>query len=117
MLLFITSSLIWGSTWISIKFQLGIVDPMVSVTYRFFIAAFILIIFSLLTSRKLKYSLKEHLLMALLGFLLFGINYWLVYVAELTLPSGLVAVVFTSIIFFNIINGAIVLKTKIQIYG
>jgi len=64
----------------------------------------------------MRYSLKEHLYMALLGFLLFGINYWLVYVAELTLPSGLVAVVFTSIIFFNIINGAIFLKAKIRIY-
>jgi drug/metabolite transporter (DMT)-like permease len=54
--------------------------------------------------------------MALLGSLLFGMNYWLVYVAELTLPSGLVAVVFTSIIFLNIINGAIFLKAKIRLY-
>jgi len=54
--------------------------------------------------------------MALLGFFLFGINYWLVYVAELTLPSGLVAVVFSSLIFLNIINGAIILKAKIRLY-
>ena len=54
--------------------------------------------------------------MALLGFFLFGINYWLVYMAELTLPSGLVAVVFSSIIFLNIINGAIILKIKIRLY-
>ncbi len=54
--------------------------------------------------------------MALLGFLLFGINYWLVYVAELTLPSGLVAVVFSSIIFLNIVNAAIFLKAKIRPY-
>ena len=54
--------------------------------------------------------------MALLGFLLFGINYWLVYVSELYLPSGLVAVVFSSIIFLNIINGAIFLKSPIRGY-
>ena len=54
--------------------------------------------------------------MALLGILLFGINYWLVYVAELTLPSGLVAVVFSSIIFLNIVNSAIFLKAKIRPY-
>jgi drug/metabolite transporter (DMT)-like permease len=54
--------------------------------------------------------------MALLGILLFGINYWLVYLAELNLPSGLVAVVFTSIIFLNIINGAIFLRSKIRLY-
>jgi drug/metabolite transporter (DMT)-like permease len=54
--------------------------------------------------------------MVLLGILLFGVNYWLVYVAEIHLPSGLVAVVFTSIIFLNIINGAIFLRSKIRLY-
>jgi drug/metabolite transporter (DMT)-like permease len=54
--------------------------------------------------------------MALLGILLFGTNYWLVYLAEIHLPSGLVAVVFSSIIFLNIINGALFLKSKIRIY-
>jgi drug/metabolite transporter (DMT)-like permease len=54
--------------------------------------------------------------MALLGILLFGINYWLVYLAEIHLPSGLVAIVFSSIIFLNIINGAIFLRSKIRFY-
>ncbi len=53
--------------------------------------------------------------MALLGTLLFGINYWLVYLAEIHLKSGLVAVVFSTIVFLNIINGAIFLKSKIRI--
>ena len=99
-----------------IKFQLGVVDPLVSVIYRFFLAAFILLIYSKISSLNLKYSAKEHGYMALLGFLLFGINYWLVYVAELSLTSGLVAVVFSSIIFLNIINGAIFLKSPIRAY-
>ena len=54
--------------------------------------------------------------MVLLGVLLFGVNYWLVYLAEIHLPSGLVAVVFTSIIFLNIINGAVFLGSKIRPY-
>ena len=53
--------------------------------------------------------------MALLGLLLFGINYWLVYLAEVHLTSGLVAIVFSSIIFLNILNGAIFLKSKIRL--
>ncbi len=52
--------------------------------------------------------------MALQGFLLFGINYWLVYLAELHLPSGLVAVIFSTLIFMNILNGAIILKSSIR---
>ncbi len=33
-LLYAVTIIIWGSTWIGIKFQLGTVDPMVSVVYR-----------------------------------------------------------------------------------
>jgi drug/metabolite transporter (DMT)-like permease len=115
-ILFAVSSLIWGSTWLAIKFQLGVVDPLVSVVYRFFLASFILVIYCRATSLNLKFSLKEHGYMAILGILLFGINYWLVYLAEIHLPSGLVAVVFSSIIFLNIINGAIFLRSKIRLY-
>jgi drug/metabolite transporter (DMT)-like permease len=115
-ILFAISSLIWGSTWLAIKFQLGIVDPLVSVVYRFFLASLILLIYCRVTTLSLKFTLKEHGYMVLLGILLFGINYWLVYLAELQLPSGLVAVVFSSIIFLNIINGTLFLKSKIRLY-
>jgi drug/metabolite transporter (DMT)-like permease len=63
----------------------------------------------------LKYNVKEHLFIALQGFFLFGINYWLVYLAEVHLPSGLVAVIFSMIIFFNIFNGAIFLRSPIRL--
>jgi drug/metabolite transporter (DMT)-like permease len=52
--------------------------------------------------------------MALLGILLFSVNYWLVYVAELYLTSGLVAVLFSSIVFMNMINGAIFLGSAVE---
>ena len=115
-LFFTISSLIWGSTWLAIKFQLGVVDPLVSVIYRFFLASLILLLYCRITSLNMKFTLKEHGYMALLGILLFGINYWLVYLAEIHLPSGLVAVVFSLIIFLNIINGAIFLRSKIRLY-
>ena len=49
-----------------------------------------------------------------LGVLLFGFNYWLSYTAELYIASGLVAVVFSTIVFFNIFNNSIFLRTKIN---
>ena len=112
--LFSVASLIWGSTWLGIKFQLGVVDPLISIFYRFLFAAIILFAYSKLNGLNLKYSAKQHLFMALLGTLLFGVNYWLVYLAEIHLKSGLVAVVFSTIVFLNIINGAIFLKSKIS---
>ncbi len=114
-ILFSVSSLVWGSTWIAIKFQLGMVDPLVSVVYRYLLASVILLIYSRLSSLNLKFNLKEHSYLALLGFLLFGVNYWLVYVAEQYLPSGLVAIVFSLIIFLNIINYSLILKAKIRL--
>ncbi|MBN2425233.1 MAG: EamA family transporter [Calditrichaceae bacterium] len=113
--LFIIPALIWGSTWLVIKFQLGVVDPLISIFYRFFLASVILLIFGKMKGMNLKYSFKQHLILVVLGLLLFGINYWLVYIAEMRLTSGLVAVVFSTIIFFNIFFTGLFLKTKITI--
>ena len=114
-ILFLIPALIWGSTWLAIKYQLGVVDPLVSVVYRFLLAAIILFAFCRLTGLNLRYSIKQHVYIALQGLLLFGVNYWLVYIAETDLESGLVAVLYSTIVFFNIINGAIFLKSKIRL--
>lgn len=113
-ILFTIPSLIWGSTWYAIKFQLGVVDPLLSVAYRFLLAGILFITFCLITGRSLKFSPREHSLIALLGLSLFGINYWFVYEAETILTSGVVAVIFSLIIFFNIFFNAILLKGKIK---
>ena len=113
-ILFAIPSLIWGSTWYAIKFQLGTVDPLLSVAYRFILAGLLLITFCVATSRKMKFAPKEHFLMLLLGLCLFGLNYWFVYEAETMLTSGVVAVIFSLIIFFNIFFNALFLKGKIR---
>ncbi|MBW2654403.1 MAG: DMT family transporter [Deltaproteobacteria bacterium] len=113
-ILYIITVLVWGSTWIAIKYQLGDVDPMVSVIYRFGLATVLLMLFCYVKGLKMKFSLKEHSFMALFGVLLFSVNYWLVYVAELYLTSGLVAVIFSSIVFMNIANGSIFLGAAVD---
>ena len=37
-LLYVATVLVWGSTWIMMKFQLGVVAPAASLTYRYFLA-------------------------------------------------------------------------------
>ncbi|MEO9967935.1 MAG: EamA family transporter [Reichenbachiella sp.] len=112
--LFVIPALIWGSTWFTIKFQLGNVDPLVSVVYRYLLAGTIMIGFCLLLNKKMKFSLKDHGFMALQGFLLFGVNYWLVYEAEVYLASGLIAVAYSTLVFLNSGFGAIFLKRAIN---
>ena len=113
--LYITTVLIWGSSWIAIKYQLGTVDPMVSVTYRFLIASGISWLFCRLSGRLLTFSLIDHGFIFLQGVSLFALNYWLFYISELTLTSGLAAVIFSTIVLMNMINGVLFLKNRMEL--
>jgi drug/metabolite transporter (DMT)-like permease len=112
--LYLVAVLIWGSTWLVITFQLGKVPPEVSVVYRFALAGLMLLVWSLARGLRLRFSLREHGWMALQGALLFGLNYVCVYRAESQISSGLVAVVFSLIVFFNIAGTRLFFKTPIR---
>jgi drug/metabolite transporter (DMT)-like permease len=62
----------------------------------------------------MRFRLKDHIFMALQGLVLFSVNYWLIYLAEVHVTSGLVAVIFSSIVFMNMINGAVLLGSPIR---
>jgi len=109
-----TTVIIWGTTWLAIKFQLGSVDPMISVLYRFIAAALTLVVYCKLRGLNMRFGLKDHIFMALQGLVLFSVNYWLIYLAEVHVTSGLVAVIFSSIVFMNMINGAVFLNSPIR---
>lgn len=111
--LFVIPALIWGSTWYVIKFQLGYVNPIMSVSYRFFLSGVILLTYCLFAKKNLRYSAQSHLLFLLQGSTLFGLNYWLVYMAEEYLTSGLLAVIFSLIVFTNMLFSALILRSKI----
>jgi len=99
--LYAVAVLIWGSTWLVIKFQLGVVPPLVSVAWRFALAALMLLAYCALRHRPLRFGARDHLWIALQGVLLFGINYAGVYIAEQYLTSGLVAVLFSLVVTMN----------------
>ena len=109
--LFISTLIVWGPTWYIIKFQLGIVDPMTSVFYRFFLSSIIILVFCVLKKINLKFSLKEHLLIAALGISLFNINYVFFYLSTVHLISGFVALCFSSILFMNVVNNIVFKRT------
>jgi drug/metabolite transporter (DMT)-like permease len=106
--------LIWGTTWYAIKFQLGVVAPEISLVYRFGFAAVCVFIYARATGSPLKLSLRDHRMVALQGATLFCLNYWMTYLSTQYLTSGLVAVLFTSIIFFNVVNGRLIFGTPVE---
>ena len=111
-LLFSATVLIWGSTWIAVKLHLGVVDPSVSAFYRNAIAALVLFGWCRAKNLSMRFAYKDHLSFLLLGFFLFSGNYYLVYKATGILTSGLVAVVFSTIVFFNIFTTRIILGNR-----
>ncbi len=106
--------LIWGTTWIAIKFQLGVVAPELSIIYRFGIATACLFLYAQLVGSPLRLARRDHGFVALQGVLLFSLNYWLTYLATQYLTSGLVAVLFTSIIFLNLVNARLIFRVPVE---
>ena len=107
--------LIWGSSWIMIKFQVEVVSASISVFYRFFLAAIILQCLCLIKRQKSVYALREYIFIAIQGFCLFAVNYWLFYLSAEYLSSGLMALIFSTIVVMNMINGRIWFGTTINL--
>ena len=114
-LLYLITVFIWGSTWLAIKFQLGVISPELSIAYRFVLAAAILFVFSFFRRLPLHFSLKSHAFFALQGLFLFSLNYFMVYLAEGYLTSGLVAIIFSVIIMLNVLFGAVFLRNPVRL--
>jgi len=111
LLLFVVPSFIWGTTWLAIKFQLGTVAPEVSVAWRFALASLILLCWCRLRGIALRFTGSDHGRLALLGLLLFGLNYVLVYRSEQYLTSGLVSVLFAFLVFWNLLGARVLFGT------
>ena len=102
--LYAVTVLVWGSTWLAIEFQLGVVAPEVSIVYRYAGASLQLFAWSRIRGLRLAFSLRQHGRFALLGLLLFGLNYVLAYRAQLHISSALTAIAFSTILWMNIVN-------------
>ncbi len=111
-LLFLVPSLIWGTTWFAIKFQLGVVAPEASVAYRFFLAALLLLGWSALQGLPLRFDARTHASLVLLGLLQYGVNYVLVYRSEQHLTSGLVAMIFGLLVVWNLLGARLLFGSR-----
>ncbi len=111
--LYLIAVLIWGSTWLAIEFQLGVVEPEVSIVYRYIAASGILFIWSKIKGLKLLFNLKDHRWFALMGLLMFCLNYILAYRAQIYITSALSAIAFSSMLWMNIINSRVFFGVRV----
>ena len=106
-ILYVITVLVWGSTWLAIEFQLGVVAPEVSIVYRYAGASLLLFAWSRIRGLRLAFSLRDHGWFFLLGLLLFSLNYVLAYRAQIHISSALTAIAFSTMLWMNIINARI----------
>ncbi len=109
---FVIVTLIWSTTWIVIRGQLGVVPPSWSVTYRFLVSGIVMLGWAKASGASLKLGREGQLFAILFGIAQFTFNFNFVYRAEAHITSGLVAVVFALLLVPNAILSRIFLRQR-----
>ena len=113
-ILYATVVLIWGSTWLAITYQIGVVAEEVSVAYRFALGSVSLFIYAALSRRKVHIPWNSYGYVVLMGALMFSVSYLFVYHGAAYIPSGLVAVIFSLIVVTNALFERVFFKTLFE---
>jgi drug/metabolite transporter (DMT)-like permease len=94
--------LIWGTTWYGIHLQDNGTPAPAAVAVRFALSALLMWGFVLATRRKVEVPAGAWPLVVLHGLTFFCFNYLLIYLGTRTVPSGLVSVLFSTVILFSL---------------
>ena len=113
-ILFITTILIWGSTWIAISLQVGDVPLIVSVFYRFAIAAALFIPVLAILGRLDLPRARHYPFIIAQALCLFSLNFICLYGAANYIPSGLIAIIFSLSTIYNALNARLFFREAIS---
>ena len=106
--LYLVVLMTWGTTWYGVTLQVNSdVPTSISVAWRFLLAAGLLFAWAIVRGKSLRFPLAYHRNWLLIGLFLFCLNYITVYEGNHYLPSGLVALIFSTITMFVMFNGAL----------
>ena len=104
---------IWGTTWIALKLQLGVVPIPWSIAWRFALAAVVLFAWLAARGRLRPPRGEVRVLVAAQGLCLFCVNFICFLEASRTIASGLVAVVFSTATLWNALGARLVFKRSL----
>jgi len=111
-LLYAILVLVWGSTWIMVKLQLGVVPPEASIAYRFAMSAILMFGWAFMRGLPTRFAPRDHLFIALQGVLIFSTNFLLLYMGAAYITTGLVAVVFSTASALTMLFNAVLLGRR-----
>lgn len=101
-LAFAICSLIWGSTWVTIKIGNADIPALNAAGLRFAISAVLLIALQVIQRAPMPANRTEWGVIVFVGVVLVGLDYGFIYVAEETLASGLSSVLFATMPLFTL---------------
>jgi len=104
MFLLLVVVLVWGFSWYAITLQLGVVHPMVSISWRFFIAGVVLLVWLKVKGQFITPRIADAPRILALSVLLFCFNFSCFYFATGFVTSGLISVVFAAAVFITVAN-------------
>ena len=104
--------LIWGTTWIFIKFGLEDIPPITFACARFVLAVAVLLPIIFWTRMSFPQTSAQWKLISLTGFLQFSLNYSAVFWSEQYIASGLAAVLQSMITVFGLVLAWIFLPAE-----
>ncbi len=111
---FLLVTLIWGSTWLVIKDQIGALPAPWAIAYRFVLAAAGMFALAALRGERLTLPGRALGIAALVGLFQFFGNFQFVYRAESHITSGLVAVIFALLLVPNTLLARAFIGTRVS---
>jgi len=111
--LYFVTVLIWGTTWIAINYQYGVVAVEWSIAYRFGLASLFLFIVCLIARKPLRFSAAIHARFFVQAMCIFGFNYYLLYSGQKHLNSALNSILFSTMVMMNILHSRLFFGTPI----
>ena len=93
---FLSLCVIWGLSWVAIKYSLQDIPPLLGVAGRCALAALTLGLFARFRRKRLLITPRDLRLVALTGMVLYSGNYGLIHWSEQRLTAGVTAVLFST---------------------
>ena len=104
--------LIWGTTWLAIKFSLEGFPPFLGAGARFTLAALAVGLFLGFKRRTFHIARRETKVLILVAFLMYAVDYGLIYWGEQTLSPGVTAIFFAPFALFTALWSLAFLKSE-----
>jgi len=111
-IIFFFLCLVWGTTWIAIKLSLEGFPPFLGAGFRFSLALILLGIFIAVRKIPLKMPRQDFKIVSISAFLMYGVDYGLIYWGEQYLSAGVTAIFFATFPLFTGIWATFLFKNE-----